>query len=85
MIQSSNNDVLSARDWWVDAGHAWEPLPHQIPPEGTWDVWLLLGGRGSGKTMAGTHYVLDHLRSFGKRARVGQLDLEGSGNPFMVK
>jgi predicted phage terminase large subunit-like protein len=32
---------------------------------------MLLGGRGSGKTMAGTHYVLDHLRKYGKRARVG--------------
>ena len=59
--QGSTN-ILSARDFWDEAENKWEPLPHQIPPEGIWDVWLLLGGRGSGKTMAGTHYVLDHLR-----------------------
>jgi len=63
--------VLSARDYWEDAVNQWEPLPHQVPPPGNWDVWLLLGGRGSGKTMAGTRFVLSHLRSEGKRARVG--------------
>ena len=63
--------VLSARDYWEDTVNKWEPLPHQVPPAGEWYVWLLLGGRGSGKTMAGTHYVLDHLREHGKRARVG--------------
>jgi phage terminase large subunit-like protein len=62
---------LSARDWWDDVGNQWEPLPHQVPPPGEWDVWLLLGGRGSGKTMAGTHFVLDHLREHGRKARVG--------------
>ena len=66
-----STQVLSARDFWDDSINQWEPLPHQVPPGGLWDVWLLLGGRGSGKTMAGTHYVLDHLREFGKRARVG--------------
>lgn len=33
----------------------WTPLPHQIPPRTApggepWDVWLLAGGRGTGKT-----------------------------------
>ena len=69
MINSTG--VLSAKDFWEDSVNQWEPLPHQIPPEGVWDVWLLLGGRGSGKTMAGTHYVLDHLKTFGRKARVG--------------
>lgn len=63
--------LLSAKDLWFEQENPWKPLPHQIPPEGLWDVWLLLGGRGSGKTMAGTHYVLDHLREQGKLARVG--------------
>lgn len=34
--------------------------PHQHPPEGEWDVWLLLAGRGSGKTEAGARYVDAH-------------------------
>jgi phage terminase large subunit-like protein len=60
-----------ASDYWADTVEGWKPLPHQVPPDGVWDVWLLLGGRGSGKTMAGTHYVLEHLRKYGKHARVG--------------
>lgn len=29
----------------------------QKPPKGDWKTWLLLGGRGSGKTHAGSHWV----------------------------
>jgi predicted phage terminase large subunit-like protein len=36
----------------------WIPLAHQEPPSGTdWFVFLLLGGRGSGKTHGAAHYV----------------------------
>lgn len=35
---------------------------HQQPPAKPWNVWLLLGGRGSGKTEAGARYVDDHAR-----------------------
>jgi hypothetical protein len=27
-------------------------FPHQIPPEGDWQTWWMLGGRGAGKTAA---------------------------------
>ena len=70
-MQSNGVSILSASDYWSDNVNKWQPLPHQVPPDGVWDVWLLLGGRGSGKTMAGTHAVLDHLRQYGKKARVG--------------
>lgn len=36
-------------------------LPHQIPPADPWAIWLLLGGRGSGKTEAGSRFVDDHV------------------------
>ena len=49
----------------------WSPYSHQKPPEGDWRMWLLLGGRGSGKTEAGARYVLEHLRKYGRKARVG--------------
>lgn len=39
----------------------WEALPHQVPPDGNWFVWLLLGGRGSGKTAAAARYMHEHL------------------------
>lgn len=35
----------------------WTPLPHQTPPDGNWLYWLLIAGRGTGKTDAGAHYV----------------------------
>lgn len=39
----------------------WTPLPHQIPPDQPWDLWVLLGGRGSGKTDGDAHYVNRHV------------------------
>lgn len=38
-------------------------LPHQIPPSGDWYGWLLMGGRGSGKTAASAHYLNQHALS----------------------
>nr|WP_306887775.1 terminase family protein [Amorphus orientalis] len=29
----------------------------QLPPDGDWTVWLILGGRGAGKTRAGAEWV----------------------------
>lgn len=38
----------------------WTPYPHQVPPDGGWTYWLLVAGRGSGKTDAGSHFVNAH-------------------------
>jgi phage terminase large subunit-like protein len=38
----------------------WEPMAHQVAPEGDWDLWLMLAGRGSGKTDAGAHFMNEH-------------------------
>lgn len=43
------------------AGEPWAPYPHQIPPEGDWDLWLLLAGRGAGKTDAAASYTNAHM------------------------
>ena len=32
-------------------------LPHQLPPDGDWLTWVILGGRGAGKTRAGAEWV----------------------------
>ena len=32
-------------------------LPHQRPPGGRWRTWVILGGRGAGKTRAGSEWV----------------------------
>lgn len=39
----------------------WRPQPHQVPPPGDWYGWLLLAGRGAGKTEACARYVVDHV------------------------
>lgn len=35
---------------------AWA-LDHQLPPEGDWRTWVIMGGRGAGKTRAGSEWV----------------------------
>ncbi|WP_176442774.1 DNA-packaging protein [Tropicimonas sediminicola] len=32
-------------------------MPHQLPPAGDWKTWVILGGRGAGKTRAGSEWV----------------------------
>lgn len=32
-------------------------LEHQVPPKGDWRTWVILGGRGAGKTRAGSEWV----------------------------
>jgi len=32
-------------------------LPHQLPPGGDWRSWVIMGGRGAGKTRAGAEWV----------------------------
>ncbi len=32
-------------------------LPHQLPPKGNWKTWVVMGGRGAGKTRAGAEWV----------------------------
>lgn len=38
--------------------------PNQQPPPGNWRVWLILAGRGFGKTRAGAEWVRQQVRSF---------------------
>ena len=32
-------------------------LEHQLPPDGDWRSWVIMGGRGAGKTRAGSEWV----------------------------
>lgn len=49
------NEILKAdanKEWRINA------LDHQIPPAGDdWTTWLILGGRGAGKTRAGAEWI----------------------------
>ena len=35
----------------------WAIPRHQLPPAGDWTTWLILGGRGAGKTRAGAEWI----------------------------
>ncbi len=52
--------------------HAW-PLwarPDQLPPPGDWRTWLLLGGRGSGKTRSSAEATRAEVEA-GRRRAIG--------------
>lgn len=37
--------------------------PSQLPPEGDWDEWLVLAGRGFGKTRAGVEFIRENMET----------------------
>lgn len=66
------------------AGFEWDwglfARPNQLPPEGDWMTWLVLAGRGFGKTRTGAEWVRDNVtsKSSGRIALIAetQKDLE---------
>ena len=48
----TNNESRAFDTWWDVFAHS-----HQRPPDGDWATWLILGGRGAGKTRAGAEWV----------------------------
>jgi phage terminase large subunit-like protein len=56
----------------ISQGPTWQDIAHdfQKPPSGDWTVWMLLAGRGSGKTRAAAEYVTDEIMS-GRASVVG--------------
>lgn len=51
--QLSGNALAALPYLW----EVWAHPQHQIPPEGPWTTWVILGGRGAGKTRAGAEWV----------------------------
>ena len=54
-------------------------LPHQLPPEGAWKTWVIMGGRGAGKTRAGAEWVRTQVEGArpGDPGRAGRVALVG--------
>ncbi len=52
-LEGLSGNVLAALPWLFEF---WA-LDHQLPPEGDWRTWVILGGRGAGKTRAGSEWV----------------------------
>jgi phage terminase large subunit-like protein len=44
-----------------DRPRPWHDLarPEQLPPEGIWNIWLILAGRGFGKTRTGAEWIAE--------------------------
>ena len=59
----------AARERWK--GYSWykQGRDDQVAPEGDWTVWLLMAGRGFGKTRAGAEWVRERI-SRGESRRV---------------
>jgi phage terminase large subunit-like protein len=55
------NNALLALPWLFDF---WA-LPHQLPPDGAWRSWVIMGGRGAGKTRAGAEWVRAQVEGAG--------------------
>ena len=52
-LEGLSENALLALPWMFEF---WA-LPHQLPPEGGWKSWVIMGGRGAGKTRAGAEWV----------------------------
>lgn len=57
VLQSLTATELTALEW------DWEfwARPNQLPPQGDWRVWLLLAGRGFGKTRTGAEWCRSRI------------------------
>jgi phage terminase large subunit-like protein len=85
--------LASEKLHWIDAiGADFAPLAHdhQRPPERAnggedWTTWLVLGGRGAGKTRAGAEWVRDVAQGDG-RARIALIgETEHEAREVMVE
>lgn len=65
----------------------WECLarPSQLPPEGEWNGWLIIAGRGWGKTRVGAEYIRAAAES-GRVTRIGLVgETSADGRNVMVE
>lgn len=58
-----SDTALCALPWLFDF---WA-MPHQVAPGGDWRSWVCMGGRGAGKTRAGSEWVRAQVEGAGPR------------------
>ena len=80
VLAGSASGALLALPWMFEV---WA-LPHQLPPEGGWKTWVIMGGRGAGKTRAGAEWVRAEVEGAGpgdagRARRVALVGASGSG------
>ena len=62
----------------------WQAHGGQAAPSGDWTVWLIMAGRGFGKTRAGAEWVHEVVRSFDTGLRQAQSLLRMSGEELRI-
>jgi phage terminase large subunit-like protein len=69
--QPTNNSSVANQlaDALADGGWASKARPNQIAPIGDWNIWLILAGRGFGKTRTGAEWVRGLVES-GQAGRI---------------
>lgn len=86
-------DAMSPEERRVLASWAGQSRPEQQEPEGGWSYWLIMGGRGSGKTRPAAEWVLDRIEEglatnigfIGRTAGdVRRIQIEGPKSGFVV-
>jgi phage terminase large subunit-like protein len=62
---------------WLSQSWLGEARPEQLPPTGAWVIWMILAGRGYGKTRAGAEWLTEKaLAQPGHLALVGETAAE---------
>lgn len=64
-------DEIERDEWW------WTRRPEQAAPAGNWFIWLILSGRGWGKTRTGAEWIIDQALKYPR-------DLAGSPTQWLV-
>jgi phage terminase large subunit-like protein len=66
--------------------YSWDYLrrPAQVPPPDPWDTWVILAGRGFGKTRPGAEQVIEWARTLGPDYGFGHIALIGK-DPYDVR
>jgi phage terminase large subunit-like protein len=54
-------DILAARA--PDSASRREARPEQLPPDGDWFIWLVMAGRGFGKTWPGARWLAEQAKA----------------------
>lgn len=60
-LNELSDEELQALPWMFDF---WA-MEHQLPPVGDWRTWVIMGGRGAGKTRAGSEWVRSQVEGSG--------------------
>jgi phage terminase large subunit-like protein len=80
-LRSLNEDDIAV----FEHGWKWWARPNQLPPAGAWRTWLLLAGRGFGKTRTGAEYVRDQVVNQGRRRVALVAPTAGDARDVMVE